>query len=105
VCSSGFQFNGFDCVVILTNLRTLTLAQSSISRRDTTVFISIRLEIIPNGLSSNQINNFFIVVPSVNDKVVKVNQWQDATDRNVAWIAAQYETIPAQSTLFITLNA
>jgi len=90
---------------VLSNLQTITLAQSSISKRDTTIFISIKLPLIPNGLTSNQINNFFIVVPSASDTVVKVNQWQDATDKTVAWVAIQYQSIPSLSTAFITLNA
>jgi hypothetical protein len=83
----------------------VTLAQSSISKRDTTVFISIKLSLIPNGLTSTQINSFFIVVPSIADTVVKTNQWQDASDNTVAWIAIQYNQIPTLSTAFITINA
>lgn len=104
-CASGYQFNGYDCVVALSNLKTVTLAQSSISKRDTTVFISIKLSLIPNGLTSTQINSFFIVVPSIADTVVKTNQWQDASDNTVAWIAIQYNQIPTLSTAFITINA
>jgi hypothetical protein len=83
----------------------VTLAQSSISKRDSTVFISIKLSLIPNGLTSAQINSFFIVVPSVADTVVKINQWQDTSDNTVAWIAIQYNPIPTLSTAFITINA
>lgn len=104
-CASGYQFNGYDCVIQLTNLQTITLTQTSISKRGNTVFISIRLPIIPNGLTSAQQNSFFIVIPSANDTVVLVNQWLDTTDNTLAWVAIQYATIPTLSTVFITINA
>jgi hypothetical protein len=104
-CANGYQFNGYDCVVILTNLKTITLTQVSITQRNPTVFVSIRLPLIPNGLTAAQQNAFFLVIPSASDKVVKVNQWLDTTDSTLAWVAVQYATIPTSSTLFLTLNS
>jgi hypothetical protein len=57
-------------------------------------------------LSSDQKNSFFVVVPSVNDKVNKVNQWISATDANTVIVAVDYATFPSStSTLFIGINA
>lgn len=74
-CASAYVHNGFDCLVRLTNLRPIQMTQSAISRRENTVFISVRLSIIPNGLSNNQKNKFCNVIPSNNDKILVVNQW------------------------------
>jgi len=88
------------------NLKEVTITQSALSRRGTTVFVSVKLAILPNGLSSDQKNSFFVVVPSVNDKVNKVNQWISATDANTVIVAVDYATFPSStSTLFIGINA
>jgi hypothetical protein len=77
-----------------------------LSRRANTVFVSVKLTIIPNGLSSEQKNNLFLVVPSENSKVSKVSQWISATEANTVIIAVEYESFPASiSTLFLALNA
>ena len=70
------------------------------------MFVSVKLSIIPNGLSNEQKNAFFVVVPSVNDKVNKVNQWISTSDVNTVIVAVDYATFPAStSTLFVGLNA
>jgi hypothetical protein len=82
------------------------MTQSNIYRNGATVFVSVKLTIIPAGLSSAQQNSFFVVIPSTSDKVVKVNQWLSTTDANTVVVAVQYQNFPAStSTLFIALNA
>jgi len=75
-CATGFSFNGFDCVVANAQLQRVALTIKNVCRRDSTVFITIGLNIIPNGLSPTQRNNFFLVVPNTGDRVNFVNQWQ-----------------------------
>lgn len=105
-CAAGYVFNGADCIVKVANLRELQLTQSALSRRANTVFVSVKLTIIPNGLSSEQKNNLFLVVPSENSKVSKVSQWISATEANTVIIAVEYESFPTSiSTLFLALNA
>ncbi len=105
-CATGFVFNGADCVLRVSNLKEVQITQSALSRRANTIFISVKLSIIPNGLSNEQKNGFFIVVPSTNDKVNKVNQWISTTDANTVIIAVEYASFPAStSTLFIAINA
>lgn len=105
-CAAGYIYNGADCVLKLANLKEVTMTQSALSRRGTTVFVSVKLSVIPNGLSNDQKNAFFIVVPSVNDQVNKVNQWISTTDTNTVIIAIEYATFPSStSTLFVGLNA
>lgn len=82
------------------------MTQNALSRRGSTVFVSVKLSIIPNGLSNDQKNSFFTVVPSINDKVNKVNQWISSTDANTVIVAVDYATFPTStSTLFIAINA
>jgi proprotein convertase subtilisin/kexin type 5 len=105
-CASGYVFNGADCILRVTNLREIQITQSALSRRNNTVFITIRTSIIPNGLSSEQQNGFFIVVPSSNDRVNKVNQWVNSGEQNTIMVAVEYASYPATtSTLFVALNA
>jgi len=79
---------------------------SSVLRRSNTVFVSLRLNIIPNGLSNEQKNNFFIVIASENDKVSKVNQFLSQTDPNTVIVAVEYSQYPSTiSSLFIAQNA
>lgn len=104
-CASGYIFNGFDCVLRLANLKEVAITQSSIFRRNNTVFIGVSVSIIPNGLTADQLNNFFNVIPSAATKVVRVNQWKDAT-QTLIWVAIEYETFPAgASNVFLALNA
>ena len=88
----------------LANLKEVAITQSSIFRRNNTVFIGVSVSIIPNGLTADQLNNFFIVIPSTANKIVRVNQWKDAT-QTLIWVAIEYETFPAVSTVFLALNA
>lgn len=88
------------------NLKEITMTQTAVSRRNNTVFVTIRTSIIPNGLSSEQQNGFFIVVASANDKINKVNQWISTTEPNTVMVAVEYASYPVTtSTLFVTLNA
>lgn len=82
------------------------MTQTALSRRAATVFVSVRLSIIPNGLSNEQKNSMFVVVPSVTDKVNRVNQWISTSDANTVIIAVEHATFPTStSTLFVGLNA
>jgi hypothetical protein len=63
------------------------------------------LSIIPNGLSNDQKNKFFIVIPSANDSVAFINQWLSTTEANTVIVAIQYNTVPQMSTVFLALNA
>lgn len=82
------------------------MTQSAVSRRNNVVFVSVRLPIIPNGLSADQKNGFFIVIPSSNDKVVKVNQFVSSTEQNTVIVAVEYASYPTSiSTLFLTINS
>lgn len=81
------------------------MTQSAVSRRNNVVFVSVKLPLIPNGLSADQKNNFFIVIPSVNDKVTKVNQFVSSSDPSTVIVAVEYSTYPTStSTLFLTIN-
>lgn len=74
-CASGYVFNGYDCILKVVNLKEVQMTQNAISRRSNSIFVSVKMSIIPNGLTSEQKNSFFIVIPSSNTKVVKINQW------------------------------
>lgn len=80
------------------------MSQNSVSRRGNVVFVTVKLPLIPNGLSADQKNNFFIVIASKDDKVVKVNQFL-GSDAGTFVVAVEYATYPtAISTLFLTIN-
>jgi hypothetical protein len=51
-CASGYIFNGFDCVLRLSDLQEVTIAQSGVFRRGNTAFIAVNVNLIPNGLTS-----------------------------------------------------
>ena len=79
---------------------------SSISRRSNTVFVSVKVAIVPNGLSSEQKNNFFLVVASQNDKIAKTNQWISESDPNIVIVAIEYSVYPTSiSSIFLVQNA
>lgn len=70
------------------------------------MFVSVKLSIIPNGLSNEQKSSFFVVVPSINDKVNRVNQWISTLDANTVIVAVEYANFPVStSTLFVGINA
>ena len=78
---------------------------STSSRRGNVVFVTVKLPLIPNGLSADQKNNFFIVIPSKDDRIVKVNQFISSTDSSSYIVAVEYATYPTSiSTLFLTIN-
>lgn len=78
---------------------------STASRRGNVVFVTVKLPLIPNGLSADQKNNFFIVIPSKDDKIVKVNQFLSTTDSSSYIVAVEYDSYPTSiSTLFLTIN-
>ena len=79
---------------------------SSISRRSNTVFVSVKVAIVPNGLSSEQKNNFFLVVAAQNDKIAKTNQWISESDLNTVIVAIEYSVYPTRiSSIFLVQNA
>jgi hypothetical protein len=102
-CSQGYSFNGYDCVVVTAQLQKVTISVKSVSRRDNVAFITVGLNIIPNGLSPSQKNAFFLVVPNTGDKVSYVNQWQ--SDANDVIVAVTYATFPTQTAVFLSVNA
>lgn len=78
---------------------------STAARRGNVVFVTVKLPLIPNGLSADQKNNFFIVIPSKDDKIVKVNQFISSTDSSSFIVAVEYASYPTTiSTLFLTIN-
>jgi hypothetical protein len=81
------------------------MTQTALSRRNNTVFVTIRTSIIPNGLTREQQNGFFTVVASANDRISRVNQWAGA-EANTVIVAVEYASFPVStSTLFVALNA
>lgn len=102
-CASGYTYNGFDCVVSTSKLQKVTLLIKNVCRRDNVAFVTVGVNIIPNGLSPTQKSSFFLAVPNKGDKINFVNQWQlDATSFVVA---VTYATFPTQTALFLSLNA
>ncbi len=81
-CSSGYQFNGFDCVISSIQLKPLTLNVKTVSKRGSTVFVTIRLNIIPNGLTETQKSKFFYVLLNKGDTSQYVNQWISTSSSN-----------------------
>ena len=106
-CSSGYNFNGNDCVKTLAQLKTLTLAIKSATKRGNTAYITVCPNILPNGLSPQQQNNFFTVVPATADKsnVAYVNQWLSIVDQGCVTVGVNYNTFPVQSAVFLAINA
>jgi hypothetical protein len=92
-----------DCVVTVSQLQKVTLTVRGVSRRNNVAFITVGLNIIPNGLSPTQKNSFFLVVPNTGDKVSFVNQWQ--SDATTVIVAVTYSTFPTQSAVFLSVNA
>lgn len=92
-----------DCVVTVSQLQKVTLTVRGVSRRNNVAFITVGLNIIPNGLSPTQKNSFFLVVPNTGDKVSFVNQWQ--SDASTVIVAVTYSTFPTQSAVFLSVNA
>jgi hypothetical protein len=90
-------------VVVTAQLQKVTISVKSVSRRDNVAFITVGLNIIPNGLSPSQKNAFFLVVPNTGDKVSYVNQWQ--SDANDVIVAVTYATFPTQTAVFLSVNA
>jgi len=106
-CASGYNFNGNDCVVAINQLRQLTLTVKSSSRRGNTAFVTVCPSIIPNGLSTQQQNNFFTVVPAAADKanVAYIQQWLSTVDTGCVTVGINYNTFPSQSAVYIAVNA
>jgi hypothetical protein len=107
VCANGYNFNGNDCVKSLNQLKSLTLSIKSISKRGNTAYITVCPNIIPNGLSPQQQNNFFTVVPATADKanVAYVNQWLSTVDTGCVSVGVNYNAFPVQSAVFLAVNA
>ena len=106
-CAPGYNFNGADCIVALAQLRSITLSVSSVTKRGNTAFITVCPNIIPNGLSLTQQNNFFTVVPASADtnNVAYINQWVSTVDNGCVTVGVNYNTFPVQSTVFLAINA
>ena len=104
-CAAGYNFNGFDCVKTVNQLKKLTLKVGSVTRRDNIAFVPVQPNIIPNGLSMTQRGSFFLVVPNNNDKISFVNQWINPDNTNEIYVAITYETFPTQSAVFLAINA
>lgn len=102
-CAQGYNFNGYDCVVTVAQLQKVTLSVTNVARRDNIAFVTVKLNIVPNGLSPTQKSSFFLVVPNQGDMISYVNQWQvDATSFTVA---ITYATFPTQTAVFLAINA
>ena len=104
-CASGYNFNGFDCVKTLAQLKKLNLKVNGVTRRDNIAFVRVEPNIIPNGLSVSQRSNFFLVVPNSGDSIQFVNQWINPDNTNEVIVAITYENFPTQSAVFLAINA
>jgi len=106
-CSTGYNFNGKDCVKAIGQLKGLSLKIKSTSKRGNTAFITVCPNIIPNGLSSQQKNNFFTVVPAKAEQanVAYINQWLSTVDSGCVTVGVNYNSFPAQSAIFLAINA
>lgn len=102
-CAQGFNFNGFDCVVAVAQLQKIVLTVKNVCRRNNVAFVTVGLNIIPNGLSPTQKASFFLVVPNSGDKISFVNQWQ--LDANNFVVAITYTTFPTQTAVFLAVNS
>jgi hypothetical protein len=78
---------------------------SSVSRRSNTAFVTVCLNIVPNGLTNAQINQFFLVIPNTNDVVTSVNQWISSDNSKCVVAAVNYQTFPTSSAVFLAVNA
>jgi hypothetical protein len=76
---------------------------TNVARRDNVAFVTVKLNIVPNGLSPTQKSSFFLVVPNQGDKINFVNQWQ--VDANTFTVAITYATFPTQTAVFLAINA
>jgi hypothetical protein len=88
--------------VTTTQLQKVILSVKNVCKRDNIAFITVGLNIIPNGLSPSQKNAFFLVVPNSGDKVSYVNQWQ--VDGSNFIVAVTYATFPTQTAVFLAVN-
>ena len=106
-CASGYNFNGVDCTKTLAELKKLTLTVKASSKRGNTAYVTVCPNIIPNGLSPQQQNNFFSVVPASADKanVAYVTQWLSTIDQGCVTVAVNYNQFPVQSLIFLAVNA
>ena len=85
----------------------MSLTLKSTSKRGNTAFVTVCPNIIPNGLSPQQRNNFFTVVPIKADQanVAFINQWLSTVDTGCVSVAINYNSFPAQSAVFLAINA
>ncbi len=102
-CAQGFNFNGLDCVVVVAQLQKTVLTVKNVCRRNNVAFVTVGLNIIPNGLSPTQKSSFFLVVPNGKDKINFVYQWQ--LDANTFVVAITYDTFPTQTAVFLSINS
>ena len=85
----------------------MKLQIKSTSKRGNSAFITVCPNIIPNGLSPQQKNSFFTVIPSKADQanVAYINQWLSTIDSGCVTVAINYNSFPAQSAVFLAVNA
>lgn len=90
----------------MAQLKQLKLTIKSVTKRGNTAFITIKPSIIPNGLSPQQQNNFFTVVPAAADKdnIAFVNQWLSTVEAGSVTVAVNYNRLPLKSAVFIAIN-
>jgi hypothetical protein len=75
----------------------------NVCRRNNVAFVTIGVNIIPNGLSPTQKSSFFLVVPNSGDKINFVYQWQ--LDASTFVVAITYATFPTQTAVFLSINS
>jgi hypothetical protein len=75
----------------------------NVCRRNNVAFVTIGLNIIPNGLSPTQRASFFLVVPNGKDTINFVYQWQ--LDPQTYVVAITYATFPTQTAVFLSINS
>lgn len=106
-CSGSYTYNGKDCVKTIGQLSALTLKIKSSSKRGNSAFVTVCPNIIPNGLSLQQQNNFFIVMPATADQsnVAYINQWLSTVDSGCVTVGINYSKFPTQSVVYLAVNA
>jgi hypothetical protein len=106
-CASGYNFNGNDCVKATGQLSSISLNIKSVSKRGNTAFATVCPNIIPNGLSPQQQNNFFSVIPAAADKanVAYINQWLSTIDNGCVTVGINYNSFPTSSAAYIAVNS
>ena len=85
-----------------TDLQTLSIQINSVVKRDTTVFIEIKLSIIPNDLALSIQSQLFIVILQKGTVTPIIKIWVSG---NSVWVALKYEQFIPSDTAYLILNA